>query len=44
MYNMKGGAALAILLLIPSLIAFCVQKYWVSRKSYVTVTGKPSAA
>lgn len=44
MYDMKGGAALAILLLIPSLIAFVVQKYWVSRKSYVTVTGKPSAA
>ncbi len=42
MYDMKGGAALAILLLIPSLIAFCLQKYWVSRKSYVTVTGKPS--
>jgi iron(III) transport system permease protein len=43
MYDMKGGAALAILLLIPSLIAFFLQKYWVSRKSYVTVTGKPSA-
>ncbi len=43
MFNMKAGAALAILLLIPSLIAFCFQKYWVSRKSYVTVTGKPSA-
>ena len=43
MYDMKGGAALAILLLIPSLIAFCLQKYWVSRKSYVTVTGKPSS-
>ena len=43
MYNMKGGAALAILLLIPSLIAFFLQKYWVSRRSYVTVTGKPSA-
>jgi len=44
MYDMKGGAALAILLLIPSLIAFLLQKYWVSRKSYVTVTGKPSSA
>jgi iron(III) transport system permease protein len=44
MYNMRGGAALAILLLIPSLIAFFLQKYWVSRKSYVTVTGKPSSA
>jgi iron(III) transport system permease protein len=43
MYNMKGGAALAILLLIPSLIAFCFQKYWIGRKSYITVTGKPSA-
>lgn len=43
MYDMKGGAALAILLLIPSLIAFYFQKYWVSRKSYVTVTGKPSS-
>ncbi len=43
MYDMRSGAALAILLLIPSLIAFCLQKYWVSRKSYVTVTGKPSS-
>lgn len=44
MYDLKGGAALALLLLIPSLIAFFLQKYWVSKKSYVTVTGKPSAA
>jgi iron(III) transport system permease protein len=43
MYDMRSGAGLAILLLIPSLIAFCLQKYWVSRKSYVTVTGKPSS-
>jgi iron(III) transport system permease protein len=44
MYDLKGGAALALLLLIPSLIAFFLQKYWVSKKSYVTVTGKPSAS
>jgi len=44
MYDLKGGAALALLLLIPSLIAFFLQKYWVSKKSYVTVTGKPSSA
>ena len=37
------GAALSILLLPPSVTAFLVQRYWVSRKSYVTVTGKPSA-
>jgi iron(III) transport system permease protein len=43
MYDMRSGAGLAILLLIPSLIAFGLQKYWVNRKSYVTVTGKPSS-
>ncbi|MDD4478581.1 MAG: iron ABC transporter permease, partial [Mesotoga sp.] len=37
------GAALSVLLLLPSVTAFLVQRYWVSRKSYVTVTGKPSA-
>ncbi|MGE5584763.1 MAG: ABC transporter permease [Bacillota bacterium] len=43
MYNMPRGAAIAILLLIPAMIAFVAQRYWVSRKSYVTVTGKPSS-
>lgn len=43
LYDLPGGAALAVILLIPSLIAFFLQKYWVSRRSYVTVTGKPSA-
>jgi iron(III) transport system permease protein len=42
-YDLKGGAGLALFLLFPSLIAFVLQKYWVSRKSYVTVTGKPSS-
>ncbi len=42
LYDLSGGAGLAVILLVPSLIAFFVQKYWVSRKSYVTVTGKPS--
>jgi iron(III) transport system permease protein len=42
MYNMPRGSALAILLLIPALTAFLVERYWVSRRSYVTVTGKPS--
>jgi len=37
------GAALSLLLLLPTLTAFLVQRFWVSRKSYVTVTGKPSA-
>jgi len=42
MADFSGGAALAVILLLPTLVAFLLQKYWVSRKSYVTVTGKPS--
>lgn len=42
MYNLAGGAALAVILLIPSITAFILQKYWVSKKSYVTVSGKPT--
>ncbi|HUV07075.1 MAG TPA: iron ABC transporter permease [Spirochaetia bacterium] len=44
MYDLSRGSTLAILLFIPTLAAFFLQKYWVSRKSYVTVTGKPTAA
>ena len=40
--DLGGGAALSLLLLLPSLTAFFAQRYWISRKSYVTVTGKPS--
>jgi len=43
-YDLAGGAAVAVALLIPALIAFLVQRYLISRKSYVTVTGKPSQA
>ncbi|NMB00605.1 MAG: iron ABC transporter permease [Firmicutes bacterium] len=42
MYNLAGGAALAVVLLIPSVTAFILQKYWVSKKNYVTVSGKPT--
>ena len=41
--NLGGGAALSLLLLMPTLSAFFVQRYWVNKKSVVTVTGKPSA-
>jgi iron(III) transport system permease protein len=44
MYDLSRGATLAVLLFIPTTVAFFLQKYWVSRKSYVTVTGKPTAA
>lgn len=40
--NLGSGAALSFLLLMPTLTAFLVQRVWVAKKSYVTVTGKPS--
>lgn len=40
--NLGGGAALSIMLLLPTLTTFLVQRYWVSKKSFVTITGKPS--
>ena len=40
MYDFKGGAALSFMLLIPALIVYALQHYWVSRKIYVTVSGK----
>jgi iron(III) transport system permease protein len=44
MYDLPGGAALAVVLLIPSVTTFLVQRYWVARRRYVTVTGKPTRA
>lgn len=44
MYDLPKGAALAIMLLIPSITAYLLQKYWVSRKKYVTITGKPTTS
>ena len=40
MYDFKGGAALSFMLLIPALIVYLLQHYWVSRKNFVTVSGK----
>jgi iron(III) transport system permease protein len=42
MYDLPKGSALALILLVPSVSVFFLQKYWVSRKQYVTVTGKPT--
>jgi iron(III) transport system permease protein len=44
MYDLPKGAGLALLLLLPSITAYVLQKYWVSRKQYVTITGKPTAS
>ena len=40
MYDFKGGAALSFMLLIPALVVYAIQNYWVGKKSYVTVSGK----
>jgi len=42
LYNTVGAAALSVILLVPSLLVFVVQRYWISRISVVSVTGKPS--
>jgi len=41
-YDQQKGAALSLVLLLPTLSVFLLQRYWVSRRSYVSVTGKPS--
>ena len=42
MFDLPGGAALAVILLVPSVAAFLAQRRWVGRRGYVTVTGKPT--
>ena len=41
-YDYQKASTLAIVLLIPTLIVFIIQRYYVSRRSYVSVTGKPA--
>lgn len=43
LYDLRGGAALSFALLVPALFVFFLQRWWVSRKSYVTVSGKSGA-
>ncbi len=42
MGNLPRGAALAILLLVPTVLVFFIQKYIMKNKTYVTITGKSS--
>jgi iron(III) transport system permease protein len=42
LYNTTAAAVFSVILLVPSLIVFVVQRYWVGRASVVSVTGKPS--
>ena len=40
LFDLRGGAALSLALLFPALAVFLLQRYWVARRHYVTVTGK----
>jgi iron(III) transport system permease protein len=42
LFDTTAGAVLSLILLVPSLTVFMVQRYWISRASVVSVTGKPS--
>jgi len=44
LYDMRGGAALSFLLLVPALGVFVAQRWWAERRSVVTVTGKAGPA
>ncbi len=43
-YDVPAGSAYSLILLIPGLIVFVVQRYWGERKSVVSITGKPSGS
>jgi iron(III) transport system permease protein len=43
LFDLKGGAVLSFVLLVPAFVVFVLQRFWVSRKTYVTITGKTSA-
>ncbi len=42
LYNTTAAAVLSVILLVPSLLVFIIQRYWISRTSVVSITGKPS--
>ena len=40
LYDLRGGAALSFLLLLPAMGVYALQRFWVGRKNYVTISGK----
>jgi iron(III) transport system permease protein len=44
MFDLKGGAVLSLLLLVPALFVFLLQRWLVARRSYVTLGGKGARA
>ena len=41
-FDYQKASTLALILLLPTLVVFIVQRYWVSQRSYISVTGKPA--
>ncbi|MBI4277196.1 MAG: iron ABC transporter permease, partial [Armatimonadetes bacterium] len=42
-FNPHEASSYGVVLLVMTLTAFLIQRFWVGRRSYVTVTGRPSA-
>jgi len=42
-FDYQKASTLAFVLLLPTLVVFMLQRYWVSRRSYISVTGKPAS-
>lgn len=42
-YDYQKASALSLVLLIPTLVIYLVQRYYVNRRSYISVTGKPTS-
>jgi len=40
LFDLRGGAALSLMLLFPALAVFLLQRFWVGRRQYVTVTAR----
>ncbi|MDQ2692611.1 MAG: iron ABC transporter permease [Chloroflexota bacterium] len=43
-YDYQKASVLSFILIIPTLLLFLAQRYYVNRRSYISVTGKPSGA
>jgi iron(III) transport system permease protein len=41
-YNYQKASALSFVLMIPTLVIFLIQRYYVNRRTYISVTGKPA--
>lgn len=43
-YNYQKASALSLVLIIPTLVIFLIQRYYVNRRTYISVTGKPAGS